>query len=260
MNSITFDYNNEMYHIQRAGQPVEFARMNPRAAAHVAVILAARGWRIEHAGLLPAPELNHDALAAELHRIEPVQRSAEKMPTATQSKPRQARVLHTAPPQPKQRKGQEEGYVTAYPGTVGVKVAAQRLNLSPNRIYQLVLSGELPSERVTRGRLNTFRIPATAIDAYIANPPARKKTGPKPRQSLVATVVEAAPVKVSLADKTLSIKEAAEMLDIDPSHVSGFVKSGRLQAEKFNPPSGRWQYRIKLSDLLAFADERAAQA
>jgi hypothetical protein len=69
VNTIIFDYRTNTYHVQRDGQPTEVVKMSPRAAAHIAVILAAAGWDIRHVGLIPHPVPNQFELLTDLEAL-----------------------------------------------------------------------------------------------------------------------------------------------------------------------------------------------
>lgn len=92
MNTIIMDYRTHTYHIQRDGQPVERAKMNPRAAAHIAVILAAAGWQVQHSGLIPTPTAADserlDELAAVAPEVLPPAPRRAKPPAKPKNPPR----------------------------------------------------------------------------------------------------------------------------------------------------------------------------
>lgn len=54
---------------------------------------------------------------------------------------------------------------------VGTSTAAELLGVSPNRIRQLVNSGQLPAQRIGR----TFVIRRRDLDAFAALPPGRPR-------------------------------------------------------------------------------------
>jgi excisionase family DNA binding protein len=54
---------------------------------------------------------------------------------------------------------------------IGTSTAADLLGVSPNRIRQLISSGQLPAERVGR----TFVILRTDLDSFAAQPPGRPR-------------------------------------------------------------------------------------
>lgn len=224
MNAITFDYRANVYVIRRAGQAEERAAMNPRAAAHVAVILAAAGWQIDHVGLIPEPTASDDERLVDLVVVAPniVQMHTQRQRRATKT---------VAPP---------EETALEFDDTLSVAEAAEVLGVTQPRIYQLAATGTLPSQRVKRGRRSNLQLDRAGVMDYLA------RKNPPPSED----------GRVSVADQTHTVEEAAAILYMSTPLVYKYIQSGQLKAERVRPNGfGRWQYRIKNADLLTFADE-----
>lgn len=219
VNAVTFDYRANVYHIRRAGQLEERAAMNPRAAAHIAVILAAAGWQIDHVGLIPEPTASDDERLVDLVVIAPniVQMHTQRQP-------------ETVNPTPAK-------------DTMSVLEAAEFLGITRGRIYQLAATGTLPSERVTHGRKPYLLLSRSGVMEYHArkNSTAKSPSAEEPN---------------SVAEQTHTVAEAAALLYMSHPLVYKYIQSGQLKAERVRHNGfGRWQYRIKNADLLTFADE-----
>lgn len=135
MNTIIFDYRTHTYYIQRDGQPVERAKMNPRAAAHIAVILAAAGWQVQHSGLIPTPTAADSERLDELAAVAPEVVPAQpiQQPAHPRIHPRSIQLIELAAKNPDMTFTVIEAaeLLDAAPSTINYHI--KRLNLRAER-------------------------------------------------------------------------------------------------------------------------------
>lgn len=233
MNTIIFNYNTHTYHIMQPGQLPKIVPMSPRAAAHIAVILAARGWKVQHEGLIPEPELDRDAIAADLEAITPKRSMWDKRPIVIQNT-----TVADFPP-----------------GMVGVPAAAARIGCTTGNLYRLLSEGLIPSTRVPSGSKMLHCIQIADIDAYLERKAARRRTDNMPDVEYpTADDIRARANQT----ESVNIPQAADLLNVSEATVRKLVYAGHLPAYKApSGKQGRECYWIKQSDILAFADEQA---
>lgn len=241
MKTIIFNYRSNVYHVIEEGKLPKIIPMTPRAAAHVAVILVAAGWQVQHEGLTPTPQLDRDAIAQDINAITP---------------PVQNRSIWDKKP----IEFKDAPSVEFPPNTLSVTQAAERLGCSIAYIYQLLSRGAFASERIYQGSKALHAIPSSEIEAYLAKRDFRKKNKSFPLLQIKQPTAAQISERVGQTD-TVNVPEAADLLDVPEATIYKLIYTSRLPAYK--APSGKQgpdRYYIKISDLLTFADQAAEQA
>lgn len=249
MKHIIFNYQNNTYHVIEEGKLPKIVPMTPRAAAHVAVILASRGWQVEHFGLIPHPQLDQSAISNDLAAINPP-------PAPSPVKPVAAPKASTKDKRAAWHKGKSE--VKFPPNTITVAQAAQRLSCTVPRVHQLIAKGQLQSTRVYRGAIPLHAIPVGEIDAYLDNRE-RKNKRDRTIPDVVYPTAEEIKTRSGQTD-SVNVPEAADLLSVSEASIYKLIYAGKLPAHK--GPSGKQgpdRHWIKMADLLSFADQYAEQ-